>query len=219
MEPSSLGWAPLPLRDIRMSYLISGIILASAVLTAIGIGYRVRWAVITVPAALFGGLSYFIISMYAARLMGEGRFYSFPFGGFVIRDWNIMASTLFWVVAWAVALHLVVPRWKRKETKELGHRLERKGLSLRVLLSIFPFGLTPLLGWLISHGYLNFGGGCKDIIMIFPWMAWSLLYLVIFLSLTIKKKPLKVTLEWSVGGATGIIAVLFAVLFVWSFAG
>jgi len=201
-----------------MSYLISGIILASAVLTAIGVGFRVRWAVITVPATLFGGLSYFIISVAAARLLGEGRFYSFPFGGFVVRDWNIIASTLFWVVAWAVVLHLFVPHWKRRETKEPGRKLEKKGLALRVLLSILPLGLTPLLGWMISHDYVDLGGGCKDIIMIFPWMGWSLLYLVIFLSLTIRRASFKKTVAWSVAGTTGIMAILFGVLFVWSLA-
>jgi len=202
-----------------MSSLITGIILAVIVVTAIGVSYRSRWLVVVVPSVLLGGLSYFVISIYAARAIGAGHFYSFPFGGYSVRDSNIVASTLFWVAAWATALHLVMPRWKHNEKEEGGGRPGRKEIAVRVLLSILPLGLTPLLGWLISCGYLNFGGGCKDIVMIFPWLVWSLAYFVFFVSLTIKKAGLKKTVIWSVAGATAVTGVVFAAMFVWSFAG
>jgi len=38
----------------------------------------------------------------------------------------------------------------------------------RLILSIVPLALTPLLGFLIAEGYLNFGGGEKDLFLLVP---------------------------------------------------
>jgi hypothetical protein len=38
-----------------------------------------------------------------------------------------------------------------------------KGMvAIRLFLSIAPLSMTPLWGYLIAEGYLNFGGGEKD---------------------------------------------------------
>jgi len=195
------------------------IILAAAALTAAGVGLRQRWIVVAVPSVLFGGLSYFFISVYAARFKGVGRFYSLPFGGYTVDDFSIAASTLFWAGVWAVALHLLIPRWGREAREKRASRLKLSEIAARVPLSLAPLALTPLLGWLISAGYLNFGGGCKDIVMIFPWMGWSLVYFIFFVSMAIKKASIKRSLAWSAVGATGIMAFVFIAIFAWSLLG
>jgi hypothetical protein len=47
---------------------------------------------------------------------------------------------------------------------------------LRVVISLLPLGLTPVLGRLIAQGYINLGGGEKDIVILLPWLLWSLLF-------------------------------------------
>ena len=37
---------------------------------------------------------------------------------------------------------------------------------LRLILSIVPLALTTPLGYLIAEGYLNFGGGEKDLLFV-----------------------------------------------------
>jgi hypothetical protein len=56
----------------------------------------------------------------------------------------------------------------------------------KIAICLLPLALTPLLAILISEGYLNLGGGCKDIILLIPWLLWSLLYSVFFIVLWIR---------------------------------
>jgi len=49
---------------------------------------------------------------------------------------------------------------------------------VRVVLSLLPLGLTPALGYVLANGHLNLGGGEKDILVLLPWLVWSLLFAV-----------------------------------------
>ena len=89
-------------------------------------------------------------------------------------------------------------------------------IFLRLILSLLPLGLTPLMLHLIGYGYLNFGGGCKDVVMIIPWMVWSLLYLIISIVGWRKQWSIGKGFAWSVIGATGLLALLFLLLFIGS---
>ena len=89
-------------------------------------------------------------------------------------------------------------------------------IVLRLALSLLPLGLTPLLIHLIGYGYLNFGGGCKDVLMMVPWMVWSLIYLIISIVCWRKQWSIARGIAWSVIGATGVLALLFLVLLVGS---
>jgi hypothetical protein len=51
--------------------------------------------------------------------------------------------------------------------------------SLRLTLLLLPFLLTWPLGWATMEGYLNFGGGEKDIFLLVPWLLWSIIYAII----------------------------------------
>ncbi len=50
---------------------------------------------------------------------------------------------------------------------------------LRLLWMLSPLAVTPLLGWLIAEGWLNFGGGEKDLVLLIPWLIWSVCLLLI----------------------------------------
>ena len=85
----------------------------------------------------------------------------------------------------------------------------------RLILSIVPLALTPLLGFLIADGYLNFGGGEKDLFLLIPWMVWSLVYFVLFLILWRRKFSLKKGCDYAALGATGALAFLYVVMLIW----
>lgn len=48
----------------------------------------------------------------------------------------------------------------------------------RIVLSVLPLALTPLFFLLLADGYVNLGGGEKDIIVLVPWVLWSLVYAI-----------------------------------------
>jgi hypothetical protein len=52
---------------------------------------------------------------------------------------------------------------------------------VKLLIAFIPLLLTPLLGLLIAEGLLNLGGGEKDLLLLIPWLLWSLLFLVAYL--------------------------------------
>ena len=67
---------------------------------------RNRWArvfgvVLAIPLAL---LTYGVIGVAIARVIGVGRFYSVPFGAEHIKDWHILASLATWISVWAVLI-------------------------------------------------------------------------------------------------------------------
>jgi hypothetical protein len=51
-------------------------------------------------------------------------------------------------------------------------------IVVRVVLSLLPLAMTPVLGYLLAQGHINLGGGEKDIILVVPWLVWSLLFAV-----------------------------------------
>jgi hypothetical protein len=85
----------------------------------------------------------------------------------------------------------------------------------KLILCTLPLLLTPVWGYLIADGYLNFGAGEKDLFLLVPWMVWALLYLVIFIGAWTKRKNMKIALLYSVVGATGILVLVWMVFFIW----
>ena len=86
---------------------------------------------------------------------------------------------------------------------------------VKLVLCLVPILLTPVWGYLIADGYLNFGGGEKDLFLLVPWMVWSFLYLVIFIVAWIKKKSTGIILLCALVGASGILVVAWVILFLW----
>lgn len=83
------------------------VLLGIAALFLVGaITARRRWArlfgvALAFPVAL---LTYGILGIGIARMIGIGRFYSVPFGAERIRDWHIVASLAVWTCIWATVI-------------------------------------------------------------------------------------------------------------------
>lgn len=86
---------------------------------------------------------------------------------------------------------------------------------LRLSFGLLPLALTPLLLYLIGGGYLNFGGGCKDVILILPWLLWSLAFLVVSLIFWWRRVALGRTQAYAAGGATGVLLLTYGMLLLW----
>jgi len=92
-----------------------------------------------------------------------------------------------------------------------------KNILLRIVICILPTSLTPLWAYLIAEGFFNFGGGEKDLLLIIPWMAWSFIYMTIFIVTWTKKIAIKKGILYSIGIAASGIAVIWIVMYLLSF--
>ncbi|MEW6076642.1 MAG: hypothetical protein AB1724_02390 [Thermodesulfobacteriota bacterium] len=86
----------------------------------------------------------------------------------------------------------------------------------KLVLCLLPAALTPLWGFLIADGYLNFGSGDKDLFLLVPWSLWALLYTIIFIAAWIKRKNTGTIVLYSSVGAAGILATAWLALFIWA---
>ena len=75
---------------------------------------------------------------------------------------------------------------------------------VNLLLCLLPLGLSPGFFYLIAESYLNFGGGEKDLLLLIPWLVWSVLYAVLFVIFWVKGWPPRRSCAYAVGGATGL---------------
>ena len=90
---------------------------------------------------------------------------------------------------------------------------------LQVVLALVPLLLTPAIIYALAEGFVDFGGGEKDILLAFPWLIWSLLFAVCAFVLIYRR--------WSVAGwilrsaivATTALVGLAIVAYVGSFLG
>ncbi|MBM4284208.1 MAG: hypothetical protein FJ128_03010 [Deltaproteobacteria bacterium] len=83
---------------------------------------------------------------------------------------------------------------------------------VRLALGLLPLALTPAVFFLLAEGYLNLGGGCKDIWAAVPWGLWSLNYFVIWLLCWRRGTSLPRSLAWAAGGATAMLTMVFLIL-------
>lgn len=52
-------------------------------------------------------------------------------------------------------------------------------MLIRLFILLFPLICTPVIFVLVDHGYIDLRGGDKDMLVIFPWMLWSILFFLI----------------------------------------
>ena len=97
----------------------------------------------------------------------------------------------------------VTPRTNRATTQRF---------LTKMAICLLPLALTPFWGFLISEGYLNFGGGCKDIILLIPWLLWSLVYFLFFIVLSVRGRPFGQLIAYSVAGASGVIVLVWIIM-------
>jgi len=93
--------------------LLLRIILGLAALLLLGaITARKRWALLFGAALAFpvGLLTYGVLGIGIARIIGVGRFYSVPVGAERIEDWHILVSLAFWTFIWALPILWLLSR-------------------------------------------------------------------------------------------------------------
>jgi hypothetical protein len=84
---------------------------------------------------------------------------------------------------------------------------------MKLLLAFVPLLLTVLFAWFVMDGYLNFGGGEKEIILAVPLLIWSLVYLCCYLFLWWRRITLGRSVAVSSALATGLVVIAWVVLF------
>lgn len=76
----------------------------------------------------------------------------------------------------------------------------------RIAIALLPLGLTPLWLQLLASGSLSFGGGDKDLVLLLPWVIWSLLFAIASLVLWRRGWPVLLSTVWSaVAGLAGLL--------------
>ena len=87
------------------------------------------------------------------------------------------------------------------------------GIRMRLMLGLLPLALTPGVFFLVAEGYVNLGGGCKDIIIVFPWLLWSISYFIFFMIAVWRSQALLRSAAYGAVGATALMALVFAGLY------
>jgi hypothetical protein len=91
-------------------------------------------------------------------------------------------------------------------------------VNKRAVVLIVPVLATILIGFLIGGGYLSFGGGEKDIILLIPLCLLSLLFIVSGLLLWRAKIPPKIWFLKSLMYSISILLFLWLSLLIYSVA-
>ena len=64
-------------------------------------------------------------------------------------------------------------------------------LAKKIFTLLVPLLMTPLFGVLIANGYVDLGGGEKDLLLLIPWCVWSLIFIISGVVLWQKKLSFK----------------------------
>lgn len=86
-------------------------------------------------------------------------------------------------------------------------------IPMKLLLGVCPLLLTLLFGWLIIDGYVNFGGGEKEVFLLMPPLVWSLVYLCCYLAFWWRRSTVGRALVLSASFSTVFVVVAWLILF------
>jgi hypothetical protein len=78
-------------------------------------------------------------------------------------------------------------------------------------LALIPIGITPGLVYVLAEGWIDFGGGEKDILLAFPYLLWALFFFVASVVLIIKRWPIR---RWTMRAAitSGVVMLFSAII-------
>jgi hypothetical protein len=82
----------------------------------------------------------------------------------------------------------------------------------RLALGLLPLALTPALGFLLAEGYVNLGGGCKDIFAVIPLLVWAFAYFIGSLVFWWKGASVRRAVWYAAIWATGFMALMWVIL-------
>ena len=86
----------------------------------------------------------------------------------------------------------------------------------KLALCLLPMALVPLTFFALAEGYVNLGGGEKDIILILPLGIWSILYAIAFAVTWARRRSTRESLKRGVLVATIAVVISWAGLLAWS---
>lgn len=89
-------------------------------------------------------------------------------------------------------------------------------IVLRISIAVAPLLVSLIFGWLTMEGSLNFGGGDKDVFLAAPLLLWSSIFLLGKLTLWLQGFALGKSVSVAAGLATGLTALAWIVLFLFS---
>jgi hypothetical protein len=84
---------------------------------------------------------------------------------------------------------------------------------LYAALAALPLLFTPVLFFMLAEGWLNLGGGDKDIVVTLPYLIWALLFFIAAVVLIVKGWSFR---RWLVRAglvSVAIMLILFVILF------
>lgn len=82
------------------------------------------------------------------------------------------------------------------------------------LLAALPLALSPLVLFALAEGWVDLGGGEKDIVLAFPYALWALVFSFASIVLILKRWPI---LRWITRAgvvSAGLMVVLTIVAFI-----
>ena len=85
-----------------------------------------------------------------------------------------------------------------------------------ILLALVPVLVTPALVFAVAEGWLNFGGGEKDLVLAIPYVVWALVFAGVYIVLILKRWSLRRWINRSLVVSIGVICYLAIVAFLTS---
>ena len=82
-----------------------------------------------------------------------------------------------------------------------------------IVLAAVPLLIAPVLFFALAEGWLDFGGGEKDILIALPYALWALIFFVVSLILVVRGWPLR---RWAGRAAllsVGTVLILWVIAF------
>ena len=83
-------------------------------------------------------------------------------------------------------------------------------------LCLLPLALVPAFFFATAEGLLNFGGGEKDIILVFPFAVWAILYAISFAVMWMRGKRARACLVRGAIVATIPLVIGWLGLLIWA---
>jgi hypothetical protein len=85
---------------------------------------------------------------------------------------------------------------------------------IRLAVALLPLALAPLFVYLIGNDWISFGGGEKDLVLVVPWLLWSILFALASFVLWFRRWTLVRSTIWSaVFGIAGLVVTAMVLAF------
>ncbi|MCB1908939.1 MAG: hypothetical protein KDH15_16355 [Rhodocyclaceae bacterium] len=90
---------------------------------------------------------------------------------------------------------------------------------VQLLLAALPLAVVPALVFLLAEGWVDLGGGEKDILLAFPFALWSVIFFLVAAVLILRRWPPQRWLVHALLVSTGLLVILAALAYIASWLG